>query len=133
MNSFCWHLVLKWFNKSKTRYFQINLIFRLKSVNSIKSVLWVVLWWMLIGSGWTGSTSLLLWEVHSFLWFLWEIAWFLDFIKMPMSTVQCLCLCFCSCTAKFWNALPGKCFPMTYNLKIFKSRVNRHLLSLGCF
>ena len=30
-------------------------------------------------------------------------------------------------TAKLWNSLPIECFPLTYGLKGFKSRFNRHL------
>ena len=32
-------------------------------------------------------------------------------------------------TAKLWNSLPIECFPLTYDLSGFKSRINRHLLS----
>ena len=32
-----------------------------------------------------------------------------------------------------WNFLPVECFPQTYDLISFKSKVNKHLLSLGCF
>ena len=31
--------------------------------------------------------------------------------------------------AKLWNSLPIQCFPLTYDLSGFKSRINRHLLS----
>ena len=36
-------------------------------------------------------------------------------------------------TAKLWNSLPIECFPLTYNLSGFKSRINRHLLTVGSF
>ena len=36
-------------------------------------------------------------------------------------------------TARFWNSLPIECFPLTYDLHGFKSRINRHLLSVGSF
>ena len=29
-------------------------------------------------------------------------------------------------TGKLWNSLPIKCFPLTYDLSGFKSRINRH-------
>ena len=35
--------------------------------------------------------------------------------------------------AKLWNSLTIKCFPLTYDLSGFKSRINRHLLSVGSF
>ena len=34
-------------------------------------------------------------------------------------------------TARFWNSLPIECFPWTYDLNGFKSRINRHLLTVG--
>ena len=34
-------------------------------------------------------------------------------------------------TAKIWNSLRIECFPLTYNLNGFKSRINRHLLTVG--
>ena len=36
-------------------------------------------------------------------------------------------------TARFWNSLPIECFPLNYNLYGFKSRINRHLLTIGSF
>ena len=36
-------------------------------------------------------------------------------------------------TAKLWNSLPIECFPLTYDLSGFKSRINRHLLAVGSF
>ena len=36
-------------------------------------------------------------------------------------------------TARLWNSLPIKCFPLTYDLGDFKSRINRHLLIVGSF
>ena len=39
--------------------------------------------------------------------------------------------CFFPRTAKLWNSLPIVCFPLTYDLSGFKSRINRHLLTVG--
>ena len=36
-------------------------------------------------------------------------------------------------TAKLGNSLPRKCFPLTYDLSGFKSRINRCLLTVGFF
>ena len=36
-------------------------------------------------------------------------------------------------TARLWNSLPIECFPLTYDLSGFKSRVNRYLLTVGSF
>ena len=36
-------------------------------------------------------------------------------------------------TARLWNSLPIECFPLTYDLSGFKSRMNRYLLTLGSF
>ena len=33
-------------------------------------------------------------------------------------------------TARLWNSLPIECFPLTYDLSGFKSRINRYLLKL---
>ena len=40
---------------------------------------------------------------------------------------------FFPCTARFWNPLPLECFPLTYDLSVFKSRINRYLLTVGFF
>ena len=40
---------------------------------------------------------------------------------------------FFPCTAKLWNSLSIECFPLTYDLSGFKSRINRHLLTVGSF
>ena len=34
-------------------------------------------------------------------------------------------------TARLWNSLPIECFPLTYDLCEFKSRINRYLLTVG--
>ena len=40
---------------------------------------------------------------------------------------------FFSRTAKLWISLPIECFPLTYDLGGFKSRINRHLLTVASF
>ena len=40
---------------------------------------------------------------------------------------------FFPCSAKLWNSLHIECFPLTYDLSGFKSRMNRHLLTVGSF
>ena len=40
---------------------------------------------------------------------------------------------FFPCIASLWNSLPVECFPLTYDLNGFKSRCNRHLLTVGSF
>ena len=40
---------------------------------------------------------------------------------------------FFSHTARFWNSLSIECFPLTYDLNGFKSRINTHLLPVGSF
>ena len=34
-------------------------------------------------------------------------------------------------TTRPWNSLSKDCFPLTYDLNSFKSRINRHLLTVG--
>ena len=36
-------------------------------------------------------------------------------------------------TARLWNSLPIECFPLTYDLSGFKSRIKRHFLTVGSF
>ena len=36
-------------------------------------------------------------------------------------------------TARPWNSLPVECFPLTYDLTGFKSRINKYLLTVGSF
>ena len=40
---------------------------------------------------------------------------------------------FFPCTARLCNSLPIEFFPLTYDLSGFKSRINRHLLTVGTF
>ena len=36
-------------------------------------------------------------------------------------------------TVRLWNSLPIEYFPLTYDLSDFKSRIDRHLLTVGSF
>ena len=36
-------------------------------------------------------------------------------------------------TARLWNSLSMECFPLTYDLSGFKSRINRYILTVGSF
>ena len=36
-------------------------------------------------------------------------------------------------TGRLWNSLPIECFPLTFDLSGFKSRINRYLLTVGSF
>ena len=36
-------------------------------------------------------------------------------------------------TYRLWNSLPLECFHLTYNLSGFKSRITRHLFTVGSF
>ena len=36
-------------------------------------------------------------------------------------------------TARLWNSLPTECFPLTYDLSGFKSRIDNYLLTVGSF
>ena len=58
-----------------------------------------------------GSLLIILIDFHDF------SVTFLDVTKMPMSTVS----------------LSIECFPLTYNLNVFKSRINRHISTVGSF
>ena len=40
---------------------------------------------------------------------------------------------FFPCTARLWNYLPRECFPLSNDLSSFKSRINRHILTVGSF
>ena len=52
---------------------------------------------------------------------------FLDVTRMSMPTV------FFPRTARLWNSLPIECFPLTYDLSGFKSRIKRYLFNCRFF
>ena len=84
---------------------------------------------MFIWTGSTGSTSLLLRKVYS-------LFWLHDFsVTIPRCYKDVYINSFFPRTARLWNSLPIECFPfpLTYDLSGFKSRINRHLLTVGSF
>ena len=57
---------------------------------------------------------------------------FHDFsVTIPRFYKDVYVICFFPCTAWLWNSLPMECFPLTYDLIGFKSRINRQLLTMG--
>ena len=59
------------------------------------------------------------------------IAWF--FVTISRCYKDVYLNSFFRSTAGLWNSLLIECFPVTYNLNCFKSRINRHLLTVGSF
>ena len=55
------------------------------------------------------------------------------FVTIPRCYKDVYVNSFFPCTARLWNSLPIECFPLTYDLNGFKSRINRHLLTVGSF
>ena len=54
-------------------------------------------------------------------------------VTIPRRYKRHPCTSFFHCTAGLWNSLPIECFPLTYDLNGFKSRINRHFLTVGSF
>ena len=54
--------------------------------------------------------------------------WFCSLILLAGSLIfQTICMLFLSpFTARLWNSFPIECFPLTYDLNVFKSRIKRH-------
>ena len=66
--------------------------------------------------------------------FIWYSDWSHDFsATIPNCYKDSYVTSFFPCTAKFWNSLSIECFPLTYDLNGCKSRINRHLLTVGSF
>ena len=55
------------------------------------------------------------------------------FVTIPRCYKDVYVNSFFPCTARLWNSLPIECFPLTYDLSGFKSRINRYLLTVGFF
>ena len=53
------------------------------------------------------------------------------FLDIPFINRQFHAASFFPRTAQLWNELPFSCFPVSYNLNLFKSRINRYLSSLS--
>ena len=80
---------------------------------------------------WTGSsvsTSLFFRKVYSLFWW---IAWF--FVTIPRCYKDVYVTSFLPRTAGLWNSVPIECFPLAYDLNGFKSKISRHLLTVGYF
>ena len=54
-----------------------------------------------------------------------------DFLSPFLGVTKMSVNSFFPCTARLWNSVSIECFPLTYNLNGFKSRINRHLLTVG--
>ena len=54
-------------------------------------------------------------------------------VTIPTCYIDVYVNSFFPCTARLWNSLTIKCFPLTYDLNGFKSRINRYLLTLASF
>ena len=54
-------------------------------------------------------------------------------LKLSFTNIRGLVNSFFPRTARLWNSLPMECFPLTYDLSGFKSRINRYLLAVGSF
>ena len=54
-------------------------------------------------------------------------------VTIPQMLQVCHVNSFFSRTARLRYSLPIDCFPLTYNLNGFKSRINRHLLTVSSF
>ena len=52
-------------------------------------------------------------------------------ITIPRSYKDVYVKIFFPLIARAWNSGPIECFPLTYDLSGFKSRINRHLLTVG--
>ena len=53
--------------------------------------------------------------------------------KLTIETLEQWCYRCENGRSSLWNSLPIKCFPLTYDLNGFKSRINRHLLTVAFF
>ena len=54
-------------------------------------------------------------------------------VAIPRCYIEVYVNSFFPRTAKLWNSLPIECFPLTYDLSGFISKINRHPLTVGSF
>ena len=91
----------------------------------------VLLWQIFFMTSSTGSTFFFSRQVYLL---FCQITWF---FCGHSQMVQCYKDVFVNSfflhTARLWNSLPIECFPLTYGCSGFKSRINRHLLTVGSF
>ena len=60
--------------------------------------------------------------------------WLHDFsVTIPRYYKDVYVNSFFPCTIRLWDLLPIECFSLNYDLNGFKSRINRHLLTVGSF
>ena len=52
-------------------------------------------------------------------------------VTIPRSYKDVYVNSFFPCRARIWNFLPTECFSLTYDLSGLKSKINRHLLTVG--
>ena len=93
-----------------------------------KSFLWVLGWLIFFRTGSTGPTSFSRRKSTRYSDKLHDFS-----VTIARCYKDVYVNSFFSRTAKLWNSLPIECFPLTYDLSGFKSRINRHLLTVGSF
>ena len=97
-----------------------------QNVASFKSLLQVLLWQMFFRTDSTGFFS----QGRSTHYF--DILH--DFsVTIPRYYKDVYMNSFFPHTGRLWNSLPIVCFALTYDLSCFKTRINRHLLTVGSF
>ena len=83
---------------------------------------------MFFRTGLTGSTSFFSWGFTRYSDRLYDFS-----VTIPRCYKDVYDKSFFPRTARLWNSLPIEYFPLTYDMSGFKSRINRHLLTVGSF
>ena len=100
--------------------------------DQVKSFLQVLLWQMFFRTGLNGSTSFFSSFFLPFSTFYSDRLH--DFsVAIPRRCKDVYANSFFPCTARPRNSLSIECFPLTYDLSGFKSRINSHLLTVVSF